>query len=231
VTTHSALAPANWRDMLSAKDRLALAEEGFLRIHAVAEENALEAMRTAWVRCLQEPVFEKRGNNDGPKRLEKEPAFLLCLEHPYVLGAVAQMLDGDVALMGIRGRDPRLGSGQQGFHVDSANPVPADRQCIANAFWILDDMDESNGATRVIPGSHRLGRVPPKGLVRRDAEHPQARSIQARAGDVIVFSAHLWHAGSKNLSGASRRIAMAHFGRREVVESYAELMGASGAYG
>jgi ectoine hydroxylase-related dioxygenase (phytanoyl-CoA dioxygenase family) len=67
--------------------------------------------------------------------------------------------------------------------------------------------------------------------VRRDARHPQARSIHARAGDVIVFSAHLWHAGSKNLSGAPRRIVMAHFGRREVVESVAQLMGVQDAYG
>ena len=36
-----------------------------------------------------------------------------------------------------------------------------------------------------------------------------------RAGDVIVFSAHLWHSGSKNRSGAPRRIAMAMFGRSD----------------
>jgi ectoine hydroxylase-related dioxygenase (phytanoyl-CoA dioxygenase family) len=78
-----------------------------------------------------------------------------------VLGAVAQVLDGDVALLGIHRRDPRRGSGQQAFHVDSAKPVPADRQSMANAFWMLDDMDESNGATRLIPGSHRLARIPP----------------------------------------------------------------------
>jgi ectoine hydroxylase-related dioxygenase (phytanoyl-CoA dioxygenase family) len=136
------------------------------------------------------------------------------------MSAVAKVLDGDVVLGAFRGRDPRHGSGQQGFHVDDAKPVPSERQILANAFWLLDYMEESNGATRVIPGSHRLGRIPPKGWQHRDAQHPQARSINARAGDAIVFSAHLWHAGSKNLSGAPRRIAMAHFARRELVESY-----------
>ncbi len=231
MTRQSTLVPPNWREMLCTKDRLALAEAGFLHIRAVAEERALEAMRAAWMRCLQEPVCVKRGNNDGLKRLEKAPEFLHCLEHPYVMSAVAQLLDGDVTLLGFRGRDPRHSSGQQGFHVDFATPVPPGRQCIANAFWMLDDMDESNGGTRLIPGSHRLARIPSKGLSHRDARHPQARSIHARAGDVIVFSAHLWHAGSKNLTGAPRRIGMAHFGRREVADSVTRAIGIHPARG
>lgn len=229
MTGQSTLAPANWREILSTQDRLALAQEGFLHIRGAADETALKAMRATWMRCLEEsaePGFARtRGNNDGPSGLEKEPTFLHCLEHPYVMSAVAQVLDGDVALGAFRGREPIRGSGQQGFHIDDSKPVPADRQSLANAFWLLDDMDETNGATRVIPGTHRVGRVPPKGWQRRDARHPEARSIHARAGDAIVFSAHLWHAGSKNVSGARRRIAMAHFCRRELLESYARAMG------
>jgi hypothetical protein len=234
MTKVSTLVPANWREILSAKDRLALHEAGFLHVRAAADETALQTMRAAWVRCLQEsvePVFAKtRGNNDGPSGLEKEPAFRYCLEHPYVMSAIAHVLDGDVVLGRFRGRDPRRGSGQQGFHVDDSKPVPVDRQCLANAFWLLDDMDESNGATRVVPGSHRVGRIPPKGLQRRDARHPEAQSIRASAGDAIVFSAHLWHAGSENISGAPRRIAMAHFCRRELLESFARSAGVDRAY-
>jgi hypothetical protein len=229
MTGQSALAPSDWRETLSARDRTALADDGFLHLRAVANTRALEAMRAAWARRLQAPGVTTRGNNDGPDRLETDPAFLHCLEHPYVMSAVAQVLDGDVLLLGMRGRDPRKGSGQQGLHVDFARPVPADRQCVANAFWMLDDMDEQNGATRLLPGSHRLGRLPGKGLQHRDASHPQARPIPASAGDVIVFSAHLWHAGSRNVSGAPRRIAMAHFGRREIAESYARGAGGYGA--
>lgn len=227
----STLAPANWRETLNPDDRQRLAGEGFLHIRCAADDSALTAMREAWARRLEEPVpaFARRHNNYGPHQLEHEPAFRYCLEHPYVMSAVAELLDGDVILGAFRGRDPRHGSGQQGFHVDSAKPVPADRQCLANAFWMLDDMGESNGATRLIPGSHRLGRIPPKGWQRREARHPDARSIKAQAGDALVFSAHLWHAGSENVSGAPRRIAMAHFARREVIDLYAQAMGADPA--
>ena len=229
--TRSALVPAHWSEVLRPNDRLALSEQGFLHIRAAADERAVEAMRAAWDLRLQEPVFPERGNNDGPSGLDQDAAFIPCLEHPYVMSAIEQLLDGDVVLGGFRGRNPRHGSGQQGFHVDDATPVPPDRQRLANAFWLLDDMDESNGATRLIPGSHRLGRIPPKGFQRRDARHPQARSIAARAGDVIVFSAHLWHAGAENRTGAPRRIAMAHFCRRELAEARARLAAAAAAYG
>src|SRR5215831_10361516 len=96
-SSHSTLAPASWREILRGKDRVALAQEGFLHIRAAADASALQAMRAAWVRCLREsaePVFTKtRGNNDGPSGLEKESAFRLCLEQPYVMSAVADVLD------------------------------------------------------------------------------------------------------------------------------------------
>jgi hypothetical protein len=114
------------------------------------------------------------------------------------MSAVAQLLDGDVRLLGFRGRDPQPGGGRQGFHADFAEPVPADRQCLANAFWLLDDTDEANGATRLVPGSHRLGRSPGKSLSQPEARHP----------------------GAHNRSGAPRRIAMAMFGRSEMARAY-----------
>jgi hypothetical protein len=222
VTTIETLAPVRWRDTLSVQDRQALADDGWLRIPGAADARAVEAMRAAWTARLRAPGFVRRSNNEGPERLAEDPAFRPCLEHPHVMSAVAQMLDGDVVLLGFRGRDPRPGSGQQGFHVDSAKPVPPDRQELANAFWLLDDMDEANGATRLVPGSHRLGRLPSKSLSQPDARHPDAIQISARAGDVIVFSAHLWHAGSKNHSGAPRRIAQAMFARAEQARAYAQ---------
>lgn len=192
-----------------------------MRLRAVAGPDDLNTMRTAWTRAMRGEASADRGANDGPSGLDQDPAFLPCLEHPQVMGAVAHLLDGDLVLLRFRGREPRAGGGQQGFHVDDAQPVPPDRQVLANAFWILDDMDETNGATRVIPGSHRLGRMPGRELLSKpEARHPSSQTLTARAGDVIVFSGHLWHAGSRNHSGARRRIAMAHFGRREIVGRY-----------
>lgn len=231
MSAAAAALPADWTRRLSSNERQALIQEGFLLIPGVADARAVQAMRAAWDRLMQQPAEARRGNNDGPLHLESDPAFRMCIEHPHVMSAVACLLDGDVVLLGTHGRNPRHGGGQQGFHVDDSKAVPPNHQCIVNVFWMLDDMDESNGATRLIPGSHRLQRVPEKSLSQPDSRHPQARHMAARAGDVLVFSAHLWHAGSKNVSGAPRRVAMAHFARREVVEARSNAMEMDGAYG
>ena len=94
-----------------------------------------------------------------------------------------------------------------------------ERALIANAFWILDDMTHENGATRVVPGSHRFGRLPRGSIAQPLGHHPDEIVIEARAGDVVVTSAHLWHGGTRNVSGRRRRVAIAQFARAGVPQS------------
>lgn len=203
--------------MLTSEERKALDEFGYVHLRTVDDARQVEAMRAAWERLLAEQADPARGNNDGPGGLELDPAFAGCLADPRVMAAVAQVLGGDVALLSFRGREPAKGGGGQGLHVDDSRPAPPERQRLANAFWVLDDMDEANGATRLVPASHRLQRMPGPAWSAPSSRHPDARSLAARAGDVIVFSAHVWHAGSKNLTGARRRVAIASFGRAEMI--------------
>ena len=69
----------------------------------------------------------------------------------------------------------------------------------------LDECDESNGALRVIPGSHRLGKV-------REGEIPALRAAKrevvcaARAGSALLMRPLLLHASSASESPAHRRI-------------------------
>jgi ectoine hydroxylase-related dioxygenase (phytanoyl-CoA dioxygenase family) len=65
-----------------------------------------------------------------------------------------------------------------------------------NIIWVLDDMDEGNGATRYVPGSHRwqtLDDVP---------ENPRALSVpfEAPAGAVLAMDGRLWHTSGANRS-------------------------------
>jgi len=78
------------------------------------------------------------------------------------------------------------------IHVDSPRLIPG-YETNMGMMLLLDDFTERNGATWVLPGSHRR-REPP------DPEHffAQAKRFIAAAGSACYFSARLWHSGGKN---------------------------------
>src|SRR5262249_30643542 len=69
---------------------------------------------------------------------------------------------------------------------------------VCNTLWMLDDVTADNGALRVVPGSHRAGRLPAEALADPSAAHPDQIVLTGRAGDVLVLDAHLWHGGLAN---------------------------------
>jgi ectoine hydroxylase-related dioxygenase (phytanoyl-CoA dioxygenase family) len=73
---------------------------------------------------------------------------------------------------------------------------------VATAIAAIDDFTRENGATRVVPGTHRILRLDaPKD---HDSPHPLQRVVEMRAGSVLVFSGHLWHSGTRNRSNSRR---------------------------
>ena len=69
----------------------------------------------------------------------------------------------------------------------------------------LDDFDESNGALRVLPGTHRLGRLSSEEIQRLRAEK-QETVCSARAGDVMLMRPLLLHASGKSDGNGHRRV-------------------------
>ncbi len=85
------------------------------------------------------------------------------------------------------------------LHRDLSAERPGDT---VNALAFFDDFGPANGATRLVPGSHRPAPdAPPPDL------NDERRSVQlaGAAGDIVVFDADLLHAGSLNPTGARRR--------------------------
>ena len=197
----------------SAVERAALSSAGWLHLPGLLARPELEALHQAWDRAAETQERDPADGCWGPKALELEPGFQTCLSHPRVTGAVAALLDGDVTLRSLHGREPMAGHGRQGLHADWPTPPEPDRQLLANAFWALDDMDDGNGATRLVPGSHRLHQTPRGAWAQPHGRHPDEVVLCVRAGDAIVFSGHLWHGGGLNRAGARRRVIIAQFGR------------------
>ena len=96
----------------------------------------------------------------------------------------------------------QIGPGEraQVLHRDqSVYPLPADfPTVVVNTMWALDDFTEANGATRLVPGSHRGRRAP----ARPDDEVVTADHA-GRLGRSST-SGRLWHGGGANRTDRPR---------------------------
>jgi hypothetical protein len=69
----------------------------------------------------------------------------------------------------------------------------------------LDDTDDTNGALRVLPGSHRYGRLSAKRIDELRRTQPDF-VCQATAGDALLMRPLLLHASSRSTHPSHRRI-------------------------
>jgi len=148
--------------------------------------------------------------------VNKGALFDVCWTHPVMLAAVAHLLRSrPFKLSAIAARDPLPDGGHQPLHPDWPRPVAPDDAQVCNAIWMLDAFTADNGATRVVPGSHHLDRLPFEDNPDVNAPHPREVLVQGPPGSLVVFSSHVWHGGTRNRSQRHRRSISAYFVRRE----------------
>jgi ectoine hydroxylase-related dioxygenase (phytanoyl-CoA dioxygenase family) len=209
--------------LLSGAEQAALDEQGYLFLPGLLDPATVEAL----VRRFDELV-EAEGDQagleahreDGTDRLanlvDKDPLFDLCWNNPRQLSAIAHVLQWQPEkVFSLNGRSALPGRGHQNLHVDWASAVAPGGYQITNSIWMLDDFTPGNGATRVVPGSHRWGRLPKDALADPGAPHPDEVLVLGAAGTCVVFNSHLWHGGTLNRTGAPRRAIHAAFVRRD----------------
>ncbi|HEX4331012.1 MAG TPA: phytanoyl-CoA dioxygenase family protein [Usitatibacter sp.] len=117
---------------------------------------------------------------------------------PEMLAVVGELIGERFFLSQVEGREPMPGGGHQALHRDLSARWPGDT---VSALAFLDDYGTHNGATRIIPGSHR----PAQGEPLDFNDESRAVQLSGSAGDILVFDADLAHAAGRNASGARRR--------------------------
>ena len=86
------------------------------------------------------------------------------------------------------------------FHTDQGfAPGHLDYPLVLNVFYLLTEFDDDNGATLVVPGSHKV--TPPTWGEYSDAG---AVTIEAPAGTAFIFEGRTWHAAGINVTGKLR---------------------------
>jgi len=208
-------------DTLTAGEKASLDNDGYVLLHGLL---SLEQVRKMAARMDELVAFEKaHGIVEGQKEpgtdrvanlLEKDPIFDVCLTHPRLLAAIAHVLPGRFVSFGITARNSLPGAGHQDLHVDfkRGGIKPGDYwRC--NSAWLLDDFSEQNGPTRIVPGTHRSGKVPKDEMANPADPHPREIKVLAPAGTVIVFNSHTWHGGTVNRTDRPRRVIHSYFRR------------------
>ncbi len=185
----------------------------------VVIEDVLEARAVAALAAELAPHFEAAPNCSGDfygyatKRLSgliaKSPTCQAMAINPSVLGVMDHFL-----LKGCRAyhlnltQAIQIGPGEpaQVIHRDDLmfNFAHPEFEAMINTMWAVDDFTAENGATHVVPGSHKWP------LDRQAQPHEEVQGVM-KAGSVLVWLGSMQHGG-----GANRT----HRPRTGIVHSY-----------
>jgi ectoine hydroxylase-related dioxygenase (phytanoyl-CoA dioxygenase family) len=199
--------------VVTLRESAQLDEAGYLVL-----EGFLAPQQVEMLRSIVEQLWEIEGENAGSE-FRKEPyarrlanlvdkgeIFGDLISHGRVLEFVEYVIGDRVKLSSFNARsaDP-FSPDPQPLHVDAGAVADERGYWVCNTIWLLDEFTADNGATRVVPGSHRWRQVPQKVLADPLAPHPQEVLLTAPAGTVIVMNTHAWHGGTANRTAKPRR--------------------------
>lgn len=147
----------------------------------------------------------------------RDPLFQNMARQPAVVQAVQRILDSSHVLLNpnhhncVMTKQPQFSS-ETLWHRDTRYWQFNNKYLINSWLAIGNEMAE-NGAMKILPGSHRW-EVADSALDEAQfllVDHPDnvarlatARSVEMRAGDLLLFSAHCFHAAGRNTTNQSK---------------------------
>ncbi|WP_431854251.1 phytanoyl-CoA dioxygenase family protein [Azospirillum sp.] len=158
-------------------------------------------------------LFDQDGSQRVWQLVNKAPEMASLIENPVVLRLVRHVLGEDCNLHDFQATSIGPHTGGGAWHVDAPlgqipEPLPEFPLTVQNV-WLLDDFTEHNGATRVVPGSHRFRKSPPWSEGPRDDE----KVLTAPAGSVAIWLSNTWHRSGPNDTDRPRRAILCNYNR------------------
>jgi ectoine hydroxylase-related dioxygenase (phytanoyl-CoA dioxygenase family) len=196
--------------MLGAMSTLeAFRRDGYVILERAADRDLLdELLRALAVFETDRPMGRNDFEGERSQRVYslagKGPAFLRLAEHPRIIELLDQLLLPNYLLSTLQSIRLHPGETAQPWHTDDLfYLVPRPRALLGvSVIWAIEDFTLDNGATEVIPGSHRWGIEHPD-----DRPHTVVPAVMP-AGSALVFDPALWHRGGANRSTTATRLAI-----------------------
>ena len=185
-----------------------LARDGCAVVDGAVEPEVLERVGREMAPYLEATApgpdgFSGRSTRRAGGLIARSPTAREIVTHPLVRGAVARVLghatNHQLHLTQIIAIGP--GQGAQPIHRDQWAfdffPFPDGYEVQCNTLWAMTDFSAENGATRVIPGSHRFAD-------RLEFGEADTEPAEMEAGSVLLYTGALYHGGGANRSDAVR---------------------------
>jgi ectoine hydroxylase-related dioxygenase (phytanoyl-CoA dioxygenase family) len=196
--THLHASTVTADDVVEALDR-----DGYSIVEGMLSPQEVASAKFSLKQVLDELPF---GRNDfegfSTRRVyalfAKTRAFDQAAINPLLLGVLDRVL-GHYQLSAPTGIQIGPGEKAQALHYDaSVYPLPREfDDVVVNTMWALDDFTVANGATRIVPGSHRW-------VDRRPAESDEIVDAVMPAGSVIFYGGKVFHGGGENQTDTPR---------------------------
>jgi ectoine hydroxylase-related dioxygenase (phytanoyl-CoA dioxygenase family) len=184
---------------------------GYTVVERAIEPELVDALVAA-LECLEESLHVRPAGNpfEGSRTiriynlLAYDAPFVHIPVHENVLPVVESVLDPGCLVSSLSSISICPGEVAQPMHADDQLiPIPRPHPpLVCNTMWALTDFTEENGATRIVPGSHRRDQAPIFG------QSYESVSAVMRKGSVMVYDGSLWHGGGENRTDA-RRVGVA----------------------
>jgi len=181
-------------------------ERGYTIVHGVLRSDEADELTDDLARIEHQIAVVPADNDfEGTRTLRvynllrHGPLWQRIPVNPRVLPIVDGVLDPGCLVSSLSSIRIQPGETAQPIHSDDqliplVQPHPS---IICNSMWALTDFTEANGATRLVPGSHRLAKPDFGGT------YPTVAAEMAK-GDVLVWDGSLAHCGGANSTDADR---------------------------
>jgi ectoine hydroxylase-related dioxygenase (phytanoyl-CoA dioxygenase family) len=185
----------------------AFERDGYVVIERAVGPDVLDGVRAELAPYLDGGADAYRGRNDFEGfttnrvygLLAKAPSEAALVLHPRVTAILDAVLLPSYLLTANLAINLLPGETAQDLHFDDPfYKLPRPRPPVSiSSIWAIDEFTAANGATEVVPGSHRWGEERPGADV-------ELVPIEMPAGSVMVYSGTLWHRGGANTTDRPR---------------------------
>ncbi|NOX51203.1 MAG: phytanoyl-CoA dioxygenase family protein, partial [Gammaproteobacteria bacterium] len=170
-------------------------EQGYTLIENALPSELVDAVSEALLRLETEfsvqpgcNLFEGNHTIRIYNLLARDPIFQQVPVHPLILPIIENVLDKGCLVSSLSSISIDSGERAQPIHADDTLiGLPRPHQAVVcNSMWALTDFTEENGATRIVPGSHKYKDKPEYGT------HPESIAAEMTKGSVLIWNGSLW---------------------------------------